>query len=97
MYLWRLGTSTNHSSRGYTRESVDPKLHPDKIDIHEGPYVSRMWLYIFCGLLDAMWQTTAYWFMGAMSNDPAKLANFSGFCKCALSIVFLLRVVGLRC
>ena len=27
-----------------------------------------------------MWQTTAYWFMGAMSNDPAKLANFSGFC-----------------
>ena len=54
----------------------------DKIDIHEGAYVAHMWLYIFCGLLDAMWQTTAYWFMGAMSNDPAKLANFAGFCTC---------------
>ena len=47
-----------------------------------------MWLYIFCGLLDAMWQTTAYWFMGAMSNDPAKLAHFTGFCKHALSPLF---------
>ncbi|KAH9939042.1 MFS general substrate transporter [Epithele typhae] len=62
--------------RGYTRDTVS-----DKIDIHEGVYVSRMWLYIVCGLLDSMWQTTAYWFMGAMSNDPAKLANFSGFYK----------------
>ncbi|KAI0717507.1 MFS general substrate transporter [Cerioporus squamosus] len=62
--------------KGYTRDTIQ-----DKIDIHESPYVSRLWLYIFCGLLDAMWQTTAYWFMGAMSNDPAKLANFSGFYK----------------
>lgn len=28
-----------------------------------------------------MWQTTAYWIMGAMSNDPAKLANLTGFCE----------------
>ncbi|TFK89271.1 MFS general substrate transporter [Polyporus arcularius HHB13444] len=62
--------------KDYTRDTI-----ADKIDIHEPPYVSRLWLYIFCGLLDAMWQTTAYWFMGAMSNDPAKLANFSGFYK----------------
>ncbi|CDO71726.1 hypothetical protein BN946_scf184920.g10 [Trametes cinnabarina] len=60
--------------RDYTRATVS-----DKIDIRARTYVSRLWLYIFCGLLDAMWQTTAYWFMGAMSNDPAKLANFSGF------------------
>jgi hypothetical protein len=33
------------------------------------------------GILDAMWQTTAYWLMGAMSNDVAKLAHFIGFCK----------------
>ena len=58
----------------------------DKLDIHDGSaYISRMWLYIFCGLLDSMWQTTAYWLMGAMSNDPAKLANFSGFCACPLN------------
>jgi hypothetical protein len=28
-----------------------------------------------------MWQTAAYWMMGAMSNDPAKLAHFTGFYK----------------
>jgi hypothetical protein len=37
-------------------------------------------LYIFFGLLDAMWQTSVYWMMGAMSNDPNKLAYFTGFC-----------------
>jgi len=39
-----------------------------------------VWAYIFMGILDAMWQTTAYWLMGAMSNDPSKLAYFAGFC-----------------
>lgn len=63
--------------RGYTRETIG-----DKIDIHERAYPAHLCLYIACGLLDSMWQTTAYWFMGAMSNDPAKLANFSGFCTC---------------
>lgn len=28
-----------------------------------------------------MWQTFVYWLMGAMSNDLAKLAVFTGFCK----------------
>jgi hypothetical protein len=33
-----------------------------------------------------MWQTYAYWLMGAMSNDPAKLAVFTGFCVFVLEI-----------
>jgi len=63
----------------YTRQSV-----PDtsvKMDIYTPGYVGHILLYIFCGFLDAMWQTTAYWIMGAMSNDPAKLAHFAGFYK----------------
>ncbi|PBK60036.1 MFS general substrate transporter [Armillaria solidipes] len=44
-------------------------------------YQKQVWFYIFCGILDAMWQTTAYWLMGAMSNDPSKLAFFAGFYK----------------
>jgi hypothetical protein len=50
------------------------------IDFTDSGYPARIWLYIFCGLLDAMWQTTAYWLMGAMSNDLAKLAYLTGFC-----------------
>jgi len=64
----------------YTRASV--ATHPDdKMDIYDSAYPAHIWLYIFCGMLDAMWQTTAYWIMGAMSNDPAKLANMTGFYK----------------
>ncbi|KAF9552989.1 MFS general substrate transporter [Agrocybe pediades] len=64
----------------YTRQSLPPDSN-NKFDIFSHGYVQRLWLYIFCGLLDAMWQTTAYWIMGAMSNDPAKLAHFIGFYK----------------
>ncbi|KAI0685541.1 MFS general substrate transporter [Cytidiella melzeri] len=64
----------------YTRELVkSPSFQ--KIDIFDRAYVSRVLLYICCGLLDSMWQTTAYWLMGAMSNNPGKLAHFTGFYK----------------
>lgn len=66
--------------KDYTRASIDANPN-SKIDIHSSEYPSRVWLYIFCGLLDSMWQTTAYWLMGAMSNDPAKLAYLAGFYK----------------
>ncbi|TFK33093.1 major facilitator superfamily domain-containing protein [Crucibulum laeve] len=65
--------------RDYTRASVPPES--DKMDIFDHGYVPRIWLYVFCGILDAMWQTTAYWIMGAMSNDPGKLAHFAGLYK----------------
>ena len=57
-----------------------------KLDIYDRGYIGRIWLYILCGVLDAMWQTTAYWVMGAMSNDPAKLAHFTGFCASPLRL-----------
>lgn len=65
----------------YTRESlalIDPA---DRIDFTEKQYVGKVFLYIFMGILDASWQTTVYWMMGAMSNDPSKLAYFTGFYK----------------
>ncbi|KAI0075905.1 MFS general substrate transporter [Panus rudis PR-1116 ss-1] len=65
--------------RNYTRKSV--AATPTKIDISDKAYIGRLWLYIFCGLLDAMWQTTVYWLMGVMTSDPAKIAHFVGFYK----------------
>jgi hypothetical protein len=64
--------------RDYTRADVPPE--EERMDIFDSGYAGKIFLYIFCGVLDAMWQTTAYWIMGAMSNDPAKLAYFAGFC-----------------
>ncbi|EGN93502.1 hypothetical protein SERLA73DRAFT_172117 [Serpula lacrymans var. lacrymans S7.3] len=65
--------------RTYTRETITN--HPFDMDMYDIAYPAHCWLMIFCGLLDAMWQTTAYWLMGAMSNDPARLAIFIGFYK----------------
>ncbi|EGN98006.1 hypothetical protein SERLA73DRAFT_182836 [Serpula lacrymans var. lacrymans S7.3] len=64
----------------YTRQS-EPPGGGYKMDIYDSQYPAHVWLMIFYGLLDAMWQTTAYWLMGAMSNDPGKLAVFAGFYK----------------
>ncbi|KAG7448591.1 MFS general substrate transporter [Guyanagaster necrorhizus] len=63
----------------YSRETVPPESN--KMDIYDHGYAGRVMFYICCGILDAMWQTTAYWLMGAMSNDPSKLAFFAGFYK----------------
>ncbi|CAE6438149.1 unnamed protein product [Rhizoctonia solani] len=69
--------------REYTRPPPDAlQVSEDaRIDFSDHGYAGKVWLYIFCGLLDAMWQTYLYWMMGAMSNDPAKLAIFTGFYK----------------
>ena len=50
------------------------------MDMNDSGYPGRVMLYACLGILDSMWQTAAYWLMGAMSNDPAKLAHFAGFC-----------------
>ncbi|THU89423.1 hypothetical protein K435DRAFT_287704 [Dendrothele bispora CBS 962.96] len=69
----------------YTRATADKS-----IDIYDAEYVGKVWLFIFFGFLDAMWQSTAYWYMGAMSNDAGKLAHFVGFCECHFhSLLFL--------
>lgn len=44
-------------------------------------YVGPMFLYFFYGFYDAAWQTCVYWFMGAITNNSRKLANFAGFYK----------------
>jgi len=65
--------------RGYSRNTLPPQSM--KMGIHDPAYVPRIILYIMCGILDAMWQTTSYWLIGAMSNSPARLAYFAGFYK----------------
>jgi hypothetical protein len=50
------------------------------MDIYDSRYPAKIVLYVFFGFLDSIWQTTAYWLIGAMCNDPAKLAHFAGFC-----------------
>ncbi|KAK7041796.1 hypothetical protein VNI00_009085 [Paramarasmius palmivorus] len=69
----------------YDRNTYPPDDDTVRFDIYDNGYIGRVFLYIVFGILDAAWQTTIYWLMGAMSNDPAKLAYFSGFYKCIQS------------
>ncbi|CAG8616291.1 15059_t:CDS:2 [Acaulospora colombiana] len=54
----RVDHPLRHDLRTYTRESASAPGFP-LIDIHDKSYPAHVWLYIFCGLLDSMWQTTA--------------------------------------
>lgn len=76
----------------YTRKDGSPLY-----DWTSNGYVGPMFLYIAYGFYDAAWQTCVYWyvelelcyailliyvrFMGAISNNSRKLANFAGFYK----------------
>lgn len=63
----------------YTRAEATKDTY--KIDIMDETYAAHVWVMIVHGFLDSMLQTYAYWLIGAMSNDPAKLAVFTGFYK----------------
>ncbi|KAF2120923.1 major facilitator superfamily domain-containing protein [Lophiotrema nucula] len=66
----------------YTRSIEDPKLADAfKYDWDTNGYAGPLFLYIFYGFYDAAWQTCVYWFMGAITNNSRKLANFAGFYK----------------
>ena len=79
-FVWIVHGWAYSYQRTYNRaeEAVKGAL---KMDIYDSAYPAHVWLMIFYGLLDSMWQTNVYWLMGAMSNDPSKLAVFTGFYK----------------
>ncbi|KAL5122003.1 hypothetical protein ACEQ8H_000219 [Pleosporales sp. CAS-2024a] len=66
----------------YTRKSGGTQDEADHLkDWTSHGYIGPMFLYFFYGFYDAAWQTCVYWFMGAITNNSRKLANFAGFYK----------------
>ncbi|CAK7893895.1 hypothetical protein CAAN1_09S05006 [[Candida] anglica] len=64
--------------QGVTRENVaDIKL----IDFKDSGYVGPMFLYIFYGVYDSMYQSYILWCLGAMSNNAQTVALYAGFYK----------------
>ncbi|VDC04181.1 unnamed protein product [Peniophora sp. CBMAI 1063] len=52
-----------------------------KMSYHDSDYASKGTLYFFFYFGDAAYQALAYWIMGAITNDPFKLARYAGFYK----------------
>jgi len=79
MIVWGFGymfqKTYNRASAAAAKENNTLKDWSDAG--YAGPFV----LYMFYGFSDAAWQTCVYWFMGSLTNNGRKLANFAGFYK----------------
>ncbi|OBA22733.1 MFS general substrate transporter [Metschnikowia bicuspidata var. bicuspidata NRRL YB-4993] len=61
---------------GVTRET-DVVL----IDFKDGLYIGPMFLYMFYGAYDAVFQSFIFWVLGTFSNNPKKVALYASFYK----------------
>lgn len=60
-------------------KGTEPLLSP--INYKQGRYIGPMFLYMFYGGFDAIYQTFILWVLGALSNNPKKTALYAGFFK----------------
>ncbi|KAG9191625.1 MFS general substrate transporter [Alternaria panax] len=77
MIIWGFGYMFQKT---YDRAWAEDETH-EKKDWSDPGYAGPFVLYMFYGFSDAAWQTSVYWFMGALTNNSRKLANFAGFYK----------------
>ncbi|EAT90763.2 hypothetical protein SNOG_02551 [Parastagonospora nodorum SN15] len=79
MIIWGFGYMFQKT---YDRKwAEDAKANDTQHDWTDAGYAGPFVLYMFYGFSDAAWQTCVYWFMGALTNNGRKLANFAGFYK----------------
>ncbi|VDB95440.1 unnamed protein product [Peniophora sp. CBMAI 1063] len=55
--------------------------HVQKMSYHDSAFVAKGALYFAFYFSDSAYQALAYWIMGAITNDPFKLARYAGFYK----------------
>lgn len=95
MVIWGGGYAFQKT---YTRESTSATDYAGK-DWTDSGYIGPMFLYIFYGFYDAAWQTCVYWFMGSLTNNGRKLANYAGFYKgiqsTGAAIIWRLDAIGI--
>jgi MFS family permease len=66
---------------GYKFQTTYTRETPREVDWLDDGFGGPFFLYMCYGFTDAAWQTCVYWFMGALTNNGRKLANFAGFYK----------------
>lgn len=85
--MWAVWAGSYHVQRSYTRDSISSGV-TQRIDFkaNRSEYVGLCFLYIFSGIMDAVWQNLTYWLIGACSNDLSKLGYLAGFYKSLQSV-----------
>lgn len=59
----------------------DRDLDIKAMDFHDRSYIGPMFLYMFYGLYDAMFQSYVIWLLGSMSNNPKTTAFYASLYK----------------
>ncbi|RLV93780.1 hypothetical protein JA1_002180 [Spathaspora sp. JA1] len=77
--IWGGGLKFQLSFTREQAESTPPAFTP--LDYTDSAYIGPMFLYIFYGMFDAIFQSYIFWIMGALSNNPKKTALYAGFYK----------------
>jgi len=66
---------------GYAYEKQYTRADKGDEDWSQPGFVGPMFLYMFYGFYDSLWQASVYWYMGALSNSGRRSANYVGFYK----------------
>lgn len=82
MVVWGGGLKFQDFTREQVTAGPDGTTEVQILDIHDGSkYVAPMFLYMFYGAFDAIYQNYILWLLGALSNNPKKVALYAGFYK----------------
>ncbi|KAJ1983086.1 hypothetical protein H4R33_004899 [Dimargaris cristalligena] len=68
----------------YTRETPATALYNphNTIDFKDASrFTGPFFLYLFYGMMDAVFQAYCYWLMGTLSNDATQLSRYAGYYK----------------
>ncbi|OWB52915.1 hypothetical protein B5S27_g4498 [[Candida] boidinii] len=65
----------------FEKDRYRGKVIDNPIDFKDSAYIGPMFLYMFYGFFDAVWQCYAYWIMGALTNSSRKAAVYAGYYK----------------
>lgn len=57
------------------RQTKEGLSESEKLDVYDPGYGKRAFLYVSYGFMDATYNCYAYWFIGALSNDPTEVSD----------------------
>ncbi|KAH3902417.1 related to DUF895 domain membrane protein [Saccharomycodes ludwigii] len=85
LYGWAVVFGATHIIWGcgyiFAKDHYRGAVVLNPIDFTERRYIGPMFLYMFYGFFDALWQCYSYWIMGALTNSSRKCAIYTGYYK----------------
>ncbi|PMD47380.1 hypothetical protein L207DRAFT_522788 [Hyaloscypha variabilis F] len=82
-FFQELASSCNNFNGEVFTEGL---LEDERLDVYDPGYGAWAFLYVMYGFMDAAYNCYAYWFMGALSNDPVELSVYTAMFRLLNSV-----------